>query len=58
MSGKSEGCQCMLSLVPPSKIGTGSGELRIIDLCHKPNIGSTNHISERNSYLIVTSYQI
>ena len=41
------------SLTPPSKIGKGSGEPRIIDLCHKPNIGSPNQISERNSYLIV-----
>ena len=46
------------SLTPPSKIGKGSGEPRIIDLCHKQNSGSSNQISERNSYIIfVTSLQ-
>ena len=46
------------SLTPPSKIGKGSGEPRIIDLCHKQNSGSSNHISERNSYIIfLTSLQ-
>ena len=40
------------SLTPPSKIGKGSGEPRIIDLCHKQNSGSSNQISERNSYII------
>ena len=29
------------SLTPPSKIGKGSGELRIIDLCHKQKSGSS-----------------
>ena len=41
------------SLTPPSKIGKGSGEPRIIDLCHKQNSGSSNQISERNSYIIL-----
>ena len=40
------------SLTPPSIIGKGSGEPRIIDLCHKQNSGSSNQISERNSYII------
>ena len=44
------------SLTPPSKIGKGSGEPRIIDLCHKQNSGSSNQISERNSYIIFTTY--
>ena len=41
------------SLTPPSKIGKGSGEPRIIDLCHKQNSGSSNQISKRNSYIIL-----
>ena len=41
------------SLTPSSKIGKGSGEPRIIDLCHKQNSGSSNQISERNSYIIL-----
>ena len=41
------------SLTPPSKIGKGSGEPRIIDLCHKRNSGSSNQVSERNSYIII-----
>ena len=41
------------SLTPPSKIGKGSGEQRIIDLCHKQNSGSSNQIFERNSYIIL-----
>ena len=46
------------SLTPPSKIGKGSGKPRIIDLCHKQNSGSSNQISERNSYIIfITSLQ-
>ena len=37
----------------PQKSGRGeSGEPRIIDLCHKQNSGSSNQISERNSYII------
>ena len=46
------------SLTPPSKIGKGSGEPRIIDLCHKQSSGSSNQVSERNSYIILfTSLQ-
>ena len=43
------------SLTSPSKIaiGKGSGEPRIIDLCHKQNSGSSNQISERNSYIAI-----
>ena len=37
------------SLTPPSKIGKGSGEPRIIDLCNKQNCSSTNQISKRHS---------
>ena len=46
-------CVVWRSLTPPSKIGKGSGEPRIIDLCHKQNSGSSNQISERNSYIIL-----
>ena len=41
------------SLTPPSEIGKGSGEPRIIDLCHKQNSGSSNQIYERNSYITI-----
>ena len=39
----------------PSKIGKGSGEPRITDLCHKRNSGNYNQLPDQLTSLFVTS---